>query len=847
MPIISVLVSVGSFALWVAVSLLGNKVPYLNLSIPLFQNFFFGIFILSLISWLRDQKLKIILLISTFVFALFQLLTGQHFSFFYWWVGAMGLPTVDVLRNRVVLEKNLKPYLKTWSVFRPTLKAFITKHFNVVLFFSFLTTTFLFFQQSLSLYFQGDEWYHFQKYQESVNSPWWFIYGLVRVFQKSNPLGFHMSPVHEWITLWIFRIYGLHFLPYIVTFLIVHSFNSLLIYLFAKQVTKKNLTSFIAALFFTITMAHQQAITWAAAAPATTLAVMWVLLCLIFLFKFFESGNKRQLNFSFLFLLLSLMTKETGLMLVPIVAILYIFYRRPKPLQFVKDLWGVWFSLIIFGSIRYFFAPTTVDATGAKFDPVLGLSTFRYFSFALKGFSQMYIPSQLLLALSVWITDMQFPFFTAEKAVRGSTYVNFIQGPAYELISYCLSFIFLLILSWMKLPKKVLGVALLIFLSGIIPLIGLTYVFPFWGFTPSIDSRHIYHLSIAAALLFAVAIVQLATLLSSKASKAHRNTFYIVTLLLLLGGWSIWQYNSLQLELDQLRPDAIQRKKIVSAIQDSVGVPPKKMIIYAKSDHSYYGFATFMLPFQTAFSHMLPVLFSKTYNPKGLDYPQSFYGDNFLPTGGLVSQGYFEDQGYGLGFFLEKIPLIKILEKYNYGPDMVYAFNYNGTTYDMAPINKEFREQIQLLMDSRTQFKGWKRYGKQEQLFSFEVDPTWSVTSTSDSYLIKDKTGLPILDIQVIPNTPNDVFSLYVGQQSYQGNKIGTHYLTSYIVPDLDQPHIIIGPDLDKDFFGVSGHNKNFYHFKVSNKKEAERIFRTMEFVDAEGEEITLPTASNTQ
>jgi len=843
MQIILLFMSLGCFCVGLVLTLVGHKVPYLNLSLPLLQNLSFGLSVLGLLLTIRQQKLKIIGIVLTFAYSVFQLATGGHFWFFYWWIGALTLPSLDVVDHRNQIQKMIQPYWKNWIINQPKVASFLRRHHNILLLAALLTLTFFFFKVSLNLYFQGDEWYHFLKYQESVKSPWWYIYGLVRVFQKSNPLGFHMSPVHEWITLWLFRIFGLNYLPYIATFLILHAFNGFLVFHLVKLISKKMITAMVAALFFTVTVAHQQAITWAAAAPATTLAVMWVLLCLIFLFKFFKSRNSNQLNLAFLFMLLSLLTKETGLLLPPVVVILYVYFQRPRPLQFFTQLWGVWLSMIIFGSIRYFFAPIGVDATGAAFDPKLGLATFRFFSFALKGFSQLFVPSQLIKDLSIWITEMQFPFFNTEKAVQGSTYVNFVQGPAYELISYCLSFIFVIFLLVLKLPKKILGVSVLIFLSGIVPLIGLTYVFPFWGYTPLLDSRHLYHLSIAASFLFAVSFVKLSQLISGYAPKSHHKPIFSVTLFVLLLSWSVWQYRSIQVELSQLRPDAIQRKRIISSVLDSIGTPPKKMIVYVKSDHSYYGFATFMLPFQTAFSHMLPVIFSQTYNGKGLDYPPSFYGSDYLPTGGLVSQGYFEDQEYGLGFFLERIPLIKTLEKNNFSPDIVYAFTYNGETYDMAPINKEFREQIKLLIDPRTIFQSWKRYGQPKHLMSFQAEPSWTVTSTQSSYSVKDNVGQPILDIQVIPNTPNDVFSLYVGQQSYQGKKIGTNYLTSYLVPDLDQPHIIIGSDLDRDFFGVSGHNKNFYHFKVSNVKQAQLLFRTLEFVDAEAEEISLPDA----
>ncbi len=694
-------------------------------------------------------------------------------------------------------------------------------------------------------YFQGDEWYFFQTYIESVRSPYWMVNGLTRAFTHPQPFGFHFSPLLEVIYIWSFRIFGLNQYLYLITYSFIHILNSFLVFSLWNLLTRNFKFSLLAGLFFLLSTAHHEAFTWISAAPGTTIAVTWILAALISFFKYCQNPQTRNLYFTFLFTFLGLMTKETSLVLILFIPLYYIYQFKPDLKQLLLKLWGIWAAVIFFFSVRLIFAPKlpTPEIAYWKlgildriYNGGLDLYFFRYVAFTVKSVADSFVNPLLMKKVAIYFTDMQFPYFNAQKPIEGTNYMSFINGPGLEFISYLIGVI-LLFISY-RLLKDTLFKTFIIsyFLLGILPILAITLIFPWWGFSPTIDSRHLYHLSLVTSAVFSLA-------LSALAEKTNhvihfKNVLIPLTMIFIL--WFVVQSYYLNQMLGKQAEEAVQRTKIITTLQHDIGTPPQKMIIYTQSNKSYYGFAYWMLPFQTAFSHMLPIIFGKPYNPQGLDYPSSFYSDKYLPTGGLVAQGYFEDQGYAIGYFLEKMPLIKTLEKNNLPTDIVYAYNYDGYTYKLTNNSEKFREEINELRTSRAVFKDWKRYGSKEDFLSFQSAPSWNVTYQNRTYTISDKNK-QILTIEVIPNKNAEQFSHFVETQDYLGVPIGTHYLGRSIQPDLDMTHNVSYVESHPTtMYTVAGNNLMFYKFEIMDKENWQLILRTLEFVDQVDEEISL-------
>jgi len=299
------------------------------------------------------------------------------------------------------------------------------------------------------------------------------------------------------------------------------------------------------------------------------------------------------------------------------------------------------------------------------------------------------------------------------------------------------------------------------------------------------------------------------------------------------------EYHYLQkiIAQQQISSSFSDRRLIVQKLQKEVGPVPNKLILYTTSNKSYYGFAEWMLPFQTPVAQMLPVIFSREYNSQGVSYAPDFFADQYM-TGfskGLVAQGYYEKDGYGLGYFLEKNPLIKTLEQYEYSADMVYAFRYDGDGHSFENITGSFRADITQKLESRKMFKEWKRYGKKD-VFTFLIDPEWSVEKKDNQFLILNKST-PLLSFEMFTPLPGEVFSEFTKKQLIAGKTVGSNYDTLAITPDLDLERLVYRPTGQKEIiFTYSGNNLLFYKIRIYDETASNLIFRTLEFSDVLGE-----------
>ncbi len=705
------------------------------------------------------------------------------------------------------------------------------------------------YHQLIQLYFQSDEWYSFRTYLEPLRSMWWPFNGLVYGFYNPQKFGFHFSPIVDFIYVLTFRIVGLNHYFYLIVFAIVHIINALLLYKLVFELSKNKQLSFISSLFFLLSVNHHQAYTWIAAATGTTLAVTFMISTLLYFFRFISSKKTKDLYLTSLFTLLALFTKETSFILIPALIIFYfIFYKRSVK-SIIQDFKFIWIIVGIFVGMRII-TSASADVTQHKIVVIkefitnlsyisiydfIGDLIYRYITFSLKIVSQLFIPAERFLAFIKWFTEKQFPYFNQEASIGGTNYLMFVQSAAYEFTSYIATLLLLLGISILKINKKLCTIAFILILSGVIPVVGITYMFPWWKYSAMIDSRHFYHLAIGGSIIFGLILIRLSEVIFIK-NLLRRNIFLTIMLIT----WVIWQFFMIRQDLRNLIIDANQRKIIIKTLREKIPEPPKKMIIYTTSNKSYYGFGYWMLPFQTAFAHMLPELFGKPYHSKGNNYPLSFYGPTYLPTGGLVTQGYFEDDGYGIGYYLDEISMIKTLEKHNYTAEMVYGFDYDGDAFVLKDITDTTRKNINAILTSRKQFKKWKRISNEEQKLSFQVDPTWTVEKLDKKYIISSPEGL-VLEIEVFTNESMEQFSTFVSKQIIYDMEIGSDYKIDYMENDLDTDHVIYLPNSSQNtIYTVAGNNVMFYKITIYDESKASLLIRTMEFKDDDYDEINL-------
>jgi hypothetical protein len=457
-----------------------------------------------------------------------------------------------------------------------------------------------------------------------------------------------------------------------------------------------------------------------------------------------------------------------------------------------------------------------------------------------KAVSQSLLPNPTILHLSESITDSQFPYFNQEKKVRGTNYLMFIQTAAIEFMSHIMTLILIIILYFLVRKKKdykLFLIAIILFFSNTLPLSFIFFKFPFWKYQASIDSRHLYSVLPALIIFIVIAIENISEFTKKNLHLSENVVLSLITILILINQFSLLHSNLITRQEDISLPE---RKMIVSSMQKAINYPPKQMIIYTTSNKSFYGFAAFILPFQTAFSQVLPVIFDQNNHPHGQKYPSSFFQPNFIGDNGLVSEGYTQEGGYGLGYFLDLHKVIKLYESQNLSLNSFYAFSFNGDTGNLENITLKTRAEIKKQLNSRKIFSTWKRHGSEKDYFSFQTSPDWTVLKNKNEYTVLEKGGR-IMSIQLLNLSLNQTFSDFVAKQRVNNKIINNAYTFKSVPLDLDLPRFVIYPINNENiYFTTAGNGLKVYRFDIYNKEKADQIIRTMEFIDQKGENISL-------
>ena len=413
-----------------------------------------------------------------------------------------------------------------------------------------------------------------------------------------------------------------------------------------------------------------------------------------------------------------------------------------------------------------------------------------------------------------------------------------------ELVSYLFGviFVFLILYLYKKSQlKSQMRFILLSFLLAVIPILLITIKFEWWGYTSIIDERHFYHFSFLTLTLLVLFLNEFSKFAEKKLKMKKNSIFILASVLLLL-------INTRSIEakiIEQQKTTSSEvRRMIVKTLQENISTVETKMIIYSISNKSYYGFASLMLPFQTPFYGMLPVLFSENTHNQGLRYPDSFYSDAYQASssGTLASQGYFEDEQYGLGYFLDEVSLVKALEKNMYTQDSIFAFTFDGETHTFVDTTNTFRKKIEKKLEERSIFENWIRYGSESDYLSFQADPSWSVQKDTKKYVVQNEKNKIILQIEAFDNELNIQFSLFVREYLEDVYELeDAAYETKTIQPDLDiQKIVYFNSSVPNVIFLVAGNNLQFYKITIFDVESADLVLRTFEFIDDAYDTISL-------
>lgn len=763
-------------------------------------------------------------------------------------VGILLAPKIK-LEEVTILYKNLTS-TASWLI--------NTKFPHALLFVSFLLVAYTY-RNAFGSYFEGDEWYWMWKLTPVIQDENWVVKSLISSFIQRDLTNPHLIPLADLYQVAQFKYFKIDYSLYVIASLFLHSINSFLVGYFILQLSKSKKIAFVVALLFAVNTGHSQAVTWMATAINSQPSLLFGLLSLIYMKKHLISGKSKQLLASSIFLLCSLWSKETGVIFLGMVLLLYFSRHRLQFDVFFKELKSYTSVLIIFFITQYIHVfqnkaslyklsmsqSPWIYSIFSIFDKVdLSLILFRFFSFLLKALPQSLFSAHFITNIGVWLTQMQFPYFNQEKVVRGTNYLMFIQTAMPELVSYLFGIIFIFLLLSLYKRKHLKSQVTFIFWSlvlAIIPILLITIKFSWWGYTSIIDARHFYHFSFLTITVIVLFLDETSKVIEKYLQMKRNSVFIVVSVALLLTNSVAVNKKILEQQRTTLSDD---RRMIISVMQERLKTVKPKTIIYSISNKSYYGFASLMLPYQTPFYSMIPVLFSENMHNNGLRYPESFYSDAYQSSssGTLAGQGYFEDGEYGLGYFLDEVTLIKTLEKKSYTEDIVFAFTFNGDEHSFRDTTIVFRNRLSEKLAQRQIFQDWIRYGSEKDYFSFQAKPSWSVDKENKKYLVKDEKGAPVLQIEAFDNDQNVQFSTFVKEYLEDYYQLeNASYETKIMQPDLDIQKIIYHhSSVPNVIFLVAGNNLQFYKITIKDIEKAELIFRTFEFIDDAYDVINL-------
>lgn len=583
---------------------------------------------------------------------------------------------------------------------------------TITVFLFFLCINFFSFKDLFKSYFEADEWFHFTHYLPLLGEKYGAISAITKSITDTLALseGQHIVPIGEEIFYLNTRFLELNFSYYAFISIFLHSINSFLVFLLIKELLKGrkgeiNLYALGGGIFFALSAIPMHAVTWAAFYGQNVLSITFFILSILFLKKALNNKSTKYLMLSSVFFFLDLLTKETAVVLVLILPLLFFLQRGIFPLRYFIKIFSV--PLIFFLIFRfliptmYFWINSWINSnlplTGNTISPQviqkgtdLSLIIFRTITFPLSMLSQVFFANATILSFMGIIAPLIYYQYPGEPAIRSTYRLFFVNGPGINLMFYLLSFVILyivirLIKVYFREKRNIeartllLGLAIIIF--GALPLVLNVLRMPWWG-TEYFDSRHYYMPSVGAAILFPFFIVAAGNLLTNLIKVLRVNVPVQVSVSILFILWLVNNSNVFKYNMNVIVDlTGYPRREIITQLKRELPSLPKTAVIYTETDgKGAYGT---ILPFQTSFPQILTVV----YYP----FPDSFYNKFIFDAN---SEGYFFSEGRGFGYYNSKESLRKALLTKKFSIEDVYGFYYDSQNIRVKNITNSIRNEL---------------------------------------------------------------------------------------------------------------------------------------------------------
>lgn len=589
----------------------------------------------------------------------------------------------------------------------------IGKMKRTLLFFTILIGVILFTYWHLSkVFFQQDEWYFF------AYTILWQSRGSLAFFRNIFlPGGFaHLTPFSHIFNLVLFNLFFPQTSPFAVISLILHLTNAFLVFYFVKKLTGDRFAGFVASLVFAVCATAQQSVSWFSAFTGAETSTFFLLLTLIFFWKFIQKHNWRFYWLSLGTLIVSLLFKETTIFLFAFLPVWYFFVEvRPRTRSnLIKILSPIGILGIAFLLPRLFTsspdaAVAGVGAGGAK------IILYNLLTIPIKTMYQVFVPPQITYTLSEKLLPHFYPFI-AQNYKNLPPYdfvVKDVLGDQISLFFGLILFVGILVFSrvilTLSLPKGKdpaeiqCNIRVLLrqladqndLLFGFLFILFSTLPFVILGKQGAyLPSRHYYIPTIGGGILVSVFLSfflkqlnKLNGISEIRQDLCNVVRFFVLFLLSLyiLGNTLLIRADVLeQVKLGHLR------RGIINQIMNEHPILPDRVIFFIDGNaKGFYGVPNLKVPFQSGFGNVLLV----NYSERG-QIPPEFFANEFLWE--ILKQDYKEAVSYqlsavsclkGFGYFWEEKKLRETMDAYGLSKDNVISYFYDAENEELKKMS----------------------------------------------------------------------------------------------------------------------------------------------------------------
>lgn len=533
-------------------------------------------------------------------------------------------------------------------------------------------------------FFQQDEWAIFGTiiYADKIQLS---LFDRLFVYEQRT----HLVPFTNALTLLEYRFYGLNFVPFAITSIVLHLINALLVFVLTNVLLKKKWLAVLAGGIFLINSIPHQAITWIATVLGTAGTTTILLLSLVSFGKYLagRERNWRLLLVSLMLFFFSLGFKETSIFAFLVYPLFWFVFSQRRSLRgAIKILLplGVFGTLYIL--IRFYFFTTFAPAVTAQPElaqPSLSVYLFRIVALPIRVLAQSFVPVPFILKGARVLVLLAYPHFVIDHTP--DPYV--VESVAADILSFFIFCVILVVRFFVQRRKnrnvtRLIDVSLIFIAMSALPFIVVPGMA---GYLSLIDGRHLYLTGIFSTVLFA-------TVIYTAVAWLRKKRFAVLSLILFIGLVGTYHIAKIRKDIAYQVVLAKIRLPILEQIASAYPTLPRNVIFYVISDTPYYGlpYEEPIVPFQSGFGQTLLVW----YNAHGQILPACFFERKFLYP--LLSEDYKECSGRGFGYARKYDTLHKFITENDLTVNNVIAFSWNSKTSEFRDVTSEVRMKLSM-------------------------------------------------------------------------------------------------------------------------------------------------------